>query len=147
MFNEMDRILDSMFDNSHSFGRVGSLTTRHPSVDIRENEAGYILEAELPGLTQEDIDITLEDGVLHLSQSSKGSGDSNAGETEQQEQTKPAERYLLRERNRAEINRSFVLPKDVDQAKVQARFAHGLLILELPKQEKALPKKISISAE
>jgi HSP20 family protein len=147
VFNEMDRILDSMFDNSHSFGRIGSLTTRHPAVDIKETETGYTMEVELPGLIQEDVEITIEDGVLHLSEKEKSQNPEAEDREKEQKPEDSSKRYLLRERNHRRINRSFVLPKDVDREAVQARFNNGLLILSLPKQEKALPRKINISAE
>ena len=138
MFDEMDRMLDSMFDNAHSFGKIGSLSTRNPAVDVTEHETLYRIEAELPGLDESLVDIKVEDGVLTLSTPEKIL-DANL-KAEDSEQP----RYLIRERRSVHFNRSFVLPKDVDREGITAHFSKGLLTLTLPKQEKALPRKIEI---
>ena len=136
VFDEMDRIMDSMFDNSHGFSRIGSLSNRNPAVDVLETPQDYSLEAELPGLEQNQVEIKVEDGVLHIS--------SIESETTQKVETENEPKYLVRERRNKVFSRSFVLPKDVDAEKISAKFANGLLVLTLPKLEKAQPRKIAI---
>lgn len=134
VFEEMDRILDSVFDNVHSFGRVGSLGYRHPAVDISENDKEYQLVAEIPGFDESEVEVKVDEGILSINASKEG----------EKEEGKEDGRYLVRERRSAKFSRSFVVPKDVDQDKINAGFSKGLLTLTLPKVEKAQAKKITI---
>jgi HSP20 family protein len=150
-FDEMDRIMDSMFDNLPSFSRIGSLATRTPAVDVVEEEDRYLITAELPGMDETQIDIRVETGVLTISSidQKRVQGDSNnSGEQttnkEAHSGAKTPTRYLIRERRYTHFSRNFVLPKDVTFDSITASFSNGLLTLELPKEEKSLPRKIEI---
>ncbi len=131
--SDMDRILDSMFDNVHSFGKIGSMTNRHPVVDVLEDEQGYSIIAELPGMQENQVDIKVDNRVLTISSNTTV---DNSGE----------KRYLIQERKPMTFTRSFVLPKEVEIEQIHAEFSQGLLTLHLPKMEKALPKKIQIQS-
>jgi HSP20 family protein len=104
-----------------------------PAVDIRETNEAYLVEAELPGLTKKDIDVTFENGVLTLSGERK-----LESETEQ-------EGYRRIERRYGTFSRSFSLPREVDAEGVKATFAEGLLTITVPKVEQAKPRAIAIS--
>ncbi|HEX9800353.1 MAG TPA: Hsp20/alpha crystallin family protein [Thermoanaerobaculia bacterium] len=103
-----------------------------PPVDIREKEDALMFAVELPGMTKEDIDITLENNVLTI-----------AGERKFEKETKGEEFHRL-ERSYGHFTRSFTLPSSVRTDKVDANFDNGVLHISLPKQENAKPKKISI---
>jgi len=104
-----------------------------PPVDIQETEEGYRLQAELPGLTKEDIDITLENNVLRLS-----------GERKFERDVKK-ESFHRVERTYGTFSRAFSLPQQVNAEGVQAGFENGVLTILIPKAEQAKPRKISIS--
>jgi HSP20 family protein len=104
-----------------------------PPVDIQETEEGYRLQAELPGLTKEDIDITLENNILRLS-----------GERKFERDIKK-ESFHRVERTYGTFSRAFTLPQQVNAEGVQAGFENGVLTILVPKAEQAKPRKISIS--
>jgi HSP20 family protein len=104
-----------------------------PPVDIQETADGYRLEAELPGLTKDDINITLENNVLRLSGERKFEKDAKK------------ENYHRIERTYGTFTRAFALPQQVNPEGVHAAFENGILTLTVPKAEQAKPRKISIS--
>ncbi|MBN1835409.1 MAG: Hsp20/alpha crystallin family protein [Spirochaetales bacterium] len=120
----------SMLDNFFEGEPVWN--TRCPAVDVREDEDGYRMEAEIPGLTDKDIDLKIEDNILTLS-----SRKDEAGEEKK-------DGYLIRERRSAEFCRTFVLPKDVNRDQIKAEFENGLLVVTLPKAPEAKPRKIDV---
>ncbi len=129
---------DTMLSNL--FGPQGSNSRRTPLVDIIEHENNYVIEAEIPGYTQEEIDVKVEDNVLTIS----------AGASEQQADGQTAEKsenqYLVRERKNTEFSRSFSLPKDVDVEKIEGNYKNGILRLELAKKAEAKPRSIKVKA-
>jgi HSP20 family protein len=122
-----DRALDGFFDDSF-WGRGRS----HHPVDIREEDTAYVVEAELPGLTEKDLQVKVENDMLTIASSNQTEREEKKGS------------YLLRERHSRSFRRSFVLPADVDREKIEARFENGLLVLSLPKSETAKPKQIEV---
>lgn len=153
-FEDIDRVMDSMFDNLPSFSRLGGLTTRNPAVDVVEEESRYLITAELPGLDETRVDIKVENGVLTLSSvdQKRVQGETSQPSDEPRDNdSKPSievpKRYLIRERRSTNFTRNFVLPKDVKFDSITATFSHGLLTLDLPKEEKALPRKIEIKTQ
>ena len=104
-------------------------------VDVREDAEHVYVEAELPGLAKEDIEITLEDGVLTI-----------AGE-KKLENEEEREGYQVRERLYGKFSRRFELPSVVDQAKVQANLKDGVLLVTLDKREEVRPKRIEVKTD
>lgn len=109
--------------------RTGVLVT--PPVDIFESDNAMTLLADMPGVTPESLEIDLNEGVLTIT------GQSTASAGEQQES-------IVTEYQRATFQRKFTLSQSVDQAKIEARLEDGVLRLELPKVEKAKPRKIQV---
>jgi HSP20 family protein len=106
-----------------------------PPVDIVEKDNAFLATVDLPGLKKEDIEISLDEGVLTLSGERKlelEEGDENKS-------------YRRIERSYGAFSRSFTLPQGVDLAKVEATFADGVLKLTLPKSEAAKARKIAIA--
>jgi len=101
-------------------------------VDIRVSEDEYLVEAFLPGVSPEDLDIQIESNVVTI----KGELKNEANEDD---------RFLLRERPAGMFQRSIELPDDVDADNVEAELKNGVLTLRLPKSELAKPRKIKIS--
>lgn len=104
-----------------------------PPVDIQEAADGYKLQVELPGLTKEDIQITLENNVLRLSGERKFEKDAKK------------ESYHRIERTYGAFTRSFALPQQVNGESIQAAFENGVLTISVPKAEQAKPRTIAIS--
>jgi HSP20 family protein len=123
---DWNRMLDSFFDD------VPVWNTRTPAVDVKEEDQRYLMEVELPGLTDKDIELKVEDNILTLSSKKE----------ESKEEKKNG--YLLRERRSAEFCRTFVLPQDADRAEVKAEFKNGLLMVEIPKKPEAQPRRIDV---
>lgn len=104
-----------------------------PPVDIQETAEGYRLQAELPGLTKDDINITLENNVLRLTGERKFERDAKK------------ENFQRIERTYGAFSRAFALPQQVNNEGVQAAFENGVLTITVPKAEQAKPRKIEIS--
>lgn len=103
-----------------------------PAVDVAENPEALLIHAELPGLSKEDVEITLENNVLTLK-----------GERKFEKDVKE-ENYHRIERSYGLFARSFTLPPNVKTEASEATFKDGVLTIRLPKVEEAKPRKITI---
>ena len=105
-----------------------------PRLDVVERDGEFVVQAEMPGIKKEDIEITLEQGVLTIS-----------GESQSEKEEKEGERVVRQERRYGKYIRSLRLGKDIDDKKVKANYKDGILELTLPKLEEVKPKKISVN--
>ena len=103
-----------------------------PAVDVSANEKQYMITAELPGMSEKDIEIKLSGGTLTIKGEKKD---------EHEEREKG---YYMSERRYGSFMRSFAVPEDVDTAKIEASFAKGVLSLTLPKTDEAQKKEKTI---
>ena len=126
MRNDFDRML------GRSETQVG--TGWCPVVDVHESKDELVLQAELPGLGSEDVELSVENGVLTISGEKKQS----------REEGEEGSEYHLVERRYGRFERRFSLPRSVDPEKVKAEFANGVLTITLPKAEAAKPRRIEI---
>jgi HSP20 family protein len=131
--NEMDRLFDQFFD-LRQFRRPFLGGEWMPSVDITETEKEVVFNAELPGLSAEDMEISLHGRVLTIK-----------GEKRHRQEEK-TETYHLVERRYGTFTRSFELPLDVQGDKVKSRYEDGVLNLRFPKSGKRPVTKIEIKA-
>ena len=131
LINDFDNMLDTMFNDGWNRSLIKN---NNLSVDIIEKENEFELTADLPGFDKKEINLSIQDKVLSLIANHKSSSDSK-------------ESYRLRERNSKSFNRSFTLPENVIEEKINAKFKNGSLTIILPKVEKIEPeiKKIKIS--
>ena len=128
------RLIDNLFANTEvANGEDIGNRSWLPPVDIQETQEAYRLYVDLPGLTKEDIQITLEHNVLRLS-----------GERRLEKDVKK-ESFQRVERTYGTFARSFSLPNQVNAEGVEASFVNGVLTLTVPKAEQAKPRKIAIS--
>ena len=104
-----------------------------PAVDIHEEEGCYLLSADIPGVERENIEITLEDGVLIL----KGERAEADGKNEKL--------YRRKERQYGTFMRKFTLPDTVDMQNISATVKAGVLSVMIPKQAKPQPTRITIN--
>jgi HSP20 family protein len=133
---ELESRLAAMFGHRASTGNGGkeALTVAEwsPLVDIVESEREYLIKAELPEMRKEDVRLTVENEVLTIS-----------GERKFEKEEKGRKHHRI-ERAYGSFVRSFTLPEDADGSKVTADYKDGLLLVHLPKSEKAKPKSIEI---
>jgi HSP20 family protein len=134
MRREMDRLFDEM-TRSMSLARPAlGLGVMAPRVDVRETETAIEVEAELPGVTEKDVEVQLAEGVLTIK-----------GEKRQEREEKEKGYYLM-ERSYGSFLRQIPLPVEVDEGKVEASFDKGVLKVVLPRSPtaEAKAKKIAI---
>jgi HSP20 family protein len=105
-------------------------------VDVREDADHFYVDAELPGFTKDEVDITLENQTLTVTAERK--------EEKKEGDPKKAGGYLLQERRYARFQRSFTLPPTVNEESVQAALKDGLLTVTLNKREEVKPRKIKV---
>ena len=102
-----------------------------PSVDVYEDEKAYYLEAELPGYTEDEVNVHVEKHVLHIS-------------SEKVNEKKENKKFLVRERGYVKFDRSFTLPEGINESGIEAEFSNGILKVTLPKTPVEQPKKIEV---
>ena len=125
--------LNPWFDDFFKeFGTSGRGVTLRPALDVRETEQALHVTVELPGVPKDQVEITLEDGVLTI-----------AGEKKSAQNDESHGVHIV-ERTYGAFTRTLKLPQTIDSEKAQARFEHGVLTIALPKLEAAKPKRLSI---
>jgi HSP20 family protein len=127
--NEMNRLFNSAFDAPSG---DGPLRRWMPAMDLVETEDHFVLRADLPGLSEEDVKIELEDSVLSVS-----------GERKSEHQERK-EGYHRVERAFGSFSRTLTLPEGVDAEAITASFDKGVLEVRIPKPEVRKPRRISI---
>src|SRR5437764_1504021 len=133
---EMNRLFNTFFEPSGqgSSGQNGTLRRWIPAMDLVETNDDFVLRADLPGLSERDVNIELEDNVLTIS------GERKAEHGERKEG------YYRVERSSGAFSRSLTLPEGVDPEGVRASFDRGVLEVRIPKPEQRKPRKVTISA-
>lgn len=136
----MNELFDSLFGTLMDTASTGTNYTSYmnaPRVDVTEGDNNYTLEMELPGRSENDVNIELNHDNLTI---------ASKAENKKEEKGKKAEKYLLRERRTCEFSRRFTLPQDVDQETIKANFKNGVLTISMQKKAAAAPKTIAIEA-
>ena len=123
---DWNNVIDRFFDDP-------VFNTGIPAIDVREEDHAYMMEAELPGLTEKDIELKVEGNLLSL---------SSRKDAKKEEKKKG---YILKERRSSSFSRVFTLPESVDKNSIKAEFKNGLLKITLPKKLVARPKLININ--
>lgn len=127
VFNEVFRPWNEWFDREDFNGRTLSI----PAVNIKETKNEFVLSLAVPGMKKEDFHINVEGNMLTIS-------------CEKEEETEEKhEKYNRKEFNYSSFSRSFTLPEEVKQEKIDARYTDGVLNLVLPKKEEAKKNKVT----
>ena len=105
------------------------------AVDVSDSEDSVTVKASLPGFKPEDVDISVNDGILTIQ-----------GESKQEENTND-DHYYRRELRHSAVSRSLGLPGGIEHEKADAQFANGILTIRFPKTEEAKPRTIKIQAQ
>jgi HSP20 family protein len=133
MQDRMNRVWGSVYDRREDVSRPGAWL---PPVDIYESaDQEIVVKAELPGLTREDIDLTVENNTLTIRAERK----ADDGLRDAQ--------FHRRERVFGACSRSFTLPATVDPSRVKAEFRDGVLTVRLPRREDARPRQIVVGGD
>jgi len=132
---------DSLFDDiiqkalpsfSQEFGVGFFGNNSYPKVDVMDYPDKLQIEAEIPGLSKDEVSVDLEDNILSITGSKRESkNDSDV-------------KYIRKELKRSSFKRSFELNRDFNLSKIKAQFSNGLLYVDIPKKDPDKPKKIKI---
>lgn len=135
----MQKEINHMFDR---FFRGGTLdegdflpSTWMPAVDLVEKDDAFVARVELPGVSKDDVKITLQDSILTI-----------RGEKKEQQESKESNYHRL-ERSYGSFQRSFTLPSSVKSDSVGAEYKDGILTVTLPKAEEAKRKQIEVKVK
>ena len=123
---------DRLFANTPAVKHEAGFVFAAPAVDVKENGTAFTVTAELPGLTEKDIEVKLTDDMMTLK-----------GEKRQEREDKD-ESYHLMERSYGSFERSFRLPPSVERDKIAANFDKGVLTITLPKSAEAKKQEKTI---
>ena len=128
----MDRLFEDSFVRPRTFGFTGDSSANLP-LDVTNSADALVVEAALPGIKPEDVEITVEDGTLTIRAESRQERESTEGET------------LVSEIRRGSVSRMLALPSGLEADKATATFEHGMLRLTFPRAEAVKPRQIRIS--
>jgi HSP20 family protein len=130
LHNDLDRLFEQRLGMDETAGSVANWT---PPVDIKEEENRFVLHADIPGVKPEDIEVTMENGVLTIT--------GSRAETERDER----QGYRRVERVAGRFFRRFTLPDTANAEGIAAKSTHGVLEVIIPKHERVMPRRISVN--
>ena len=132
--NGFDRLFDSFFDGYLSPSPSASSTASiAPRINVTESATAYVVEAELPGVAKENVNISVDGQLVTIEAEAKREAERKEGET-----------VVFAERSTEKFSRSFKLAVEVDDSKSAAKLENGILTLTLPKKEALRPKQIAV---
>ncbi len=102
-------------------------------IDVKETDKEFTVQAEMPGVSKEDIHVSVEGSIVTL-----------RAEIRQEDRQTEGEKVLRTERYHGEVSRSFQLPADIDEANAKARYDNGVLSLTLPKKVSNAPQRLTV---
>jgi HSP20 family protein len=132
LHTDLNRVFDAFFGNATGSGNGVTARRWVPAMDVVEDDEHLVLRYDLPGLSEDDVDVEVKDGVLTVS------GERKA------EEKKEGEGYYRVERAFGRFSRSLSLPQGIDPDKVSGEFDNGVLEVRIPKPEERKPHRIQI---
>lgn len=140
MDDQFDRLVENMFENFlapfapySSLSRMDTSAALSPRMNVTETDKSFEVEAELPGVTKEDIKVAIDNRRVSIE-----------AEEKRESEQKEGENLVYAERSFRKFSRNFTLPVEVDDVGAQAKLENGILKLSLPKREPAQAKKLAI---
>lgn len=130
--SEVERAFDTAWGTPERRSLARANETFTPAVDLHETSDFFLISVDVPGIDQKDIKIDVQDGRLSISGSRSREEKSEEG------------MFRRFERSYGSFERSFQLPKNVDEGKIQARYENGVLEVIVPKAETAKPRSVQI---
>jgi len=131
--DDIDTLFEGFFRPMRWVGEEAAGEGLAPRLDVVERNGDFVVKAELPGVKKDDIEVSVENGVLTLS-----------AETRSETEEKEGDRVIRQERRYGRYLRSLRLGKEIDEKKVKASYKDGVLELVLPKAEAVKPRRISV---
>jgi HSP20 family protein len=135
-FREMQRDIDSVFNNFLTGRQPQPGASLIPSVDVYETDDEYVFEFELPGFKKDDVKVKVEDNVLTVS-----------SEVKEEKKEDKGKNYHIVERRYGSFKRQFSLPEDCEVEKIDAKFENGVLQLKIQKKEEEKKKAIDVQIQ
>jgi HSP20 family protein len=132
-FNDIDDLFKGLFVRPMRFDLDVGPQMRM-KIDVTKAEDTYTVKADIPGVKKDDIQVSIDGNEVTIS-----------GEIKKESEEKKGEEVVRSERYYGKVSRSFTLPHDVDEAKVVAKYADGVLKLTLPMKVKSASKKITVN--
>jgi len=132
-FNDLDDLFKGLFVRPMRFD-LDVAPQMRMKIDVTKTDDGYTVKADIPGVSKDDIQVSIDGNQVTIS-----------GEIKKESEEKKGEEVLRSERYYGKVSRSFTLPHDVDEAKVVAKYADGVLKLTLPMKSKSASKKITVN--
>ena len=129
-FGDIDELFKGFFVRPARFEGQPEMQIK---MDVKEDDNGYTVHADIPGVKKEDIHVNIEGNQVSIS-----------AETKVEKEEKKGEKVLRSERYIGKVARSFTLAHDVDEAKAQAKYNDGVLELSLPKKSVSSARKLAI---
>ncbi len=138
LVDSLHRDISRVFDDFFSISPTSMFEFDwSPTVDVVENEGGFLVKAEIPGIDEKDLQVTLENNILTI-----------AGEKKEERNEKDRDsRWVVSERKFGSFRRSISLPEGIRSDKIKAAFRNGVLRVEIPREESAKPRKITIDVK
>jgi HSP20 family protein len=134
--SDFNRCFDSFFGNS-ILSPSGKTLNYLPAVDIQETENSYVMEMELPGFDEKNIEVNVDGSNLTV---------ASRQEEKQEKRNEEDGNYILRERRNTTFSRTFQLPENADSSAVSAAFKNGILSLNIKKRAESQKRMIQINA-
>ncbi|MDR0324106.1 MAG: Hsp20/alpha crystallin family protein [Treponema sp.] len=153
--SDFDRYFESFFGASAGsenaiLAPVARLFNQAPAVDIQETENAYVLEMDLPGFDEKNINVHVDGSNLTVSSKQEKKSEENQGSPNEpiscSEERSFQSSYILRERRLSSFSRSFKLPENANPEAVSAVFKNGILSLQIQKRAEAQKRAIQINA-
>ena len=129
--HELNRLFGSLFDSPTGAGRRGAFRRWIPAIDLVEEGEQYVLRADLPGLSEDEVKVEVQDLTI-------------SGERKSEREERKGGYYRV-ERASGAFSRSLTLPEGVDQDAIQAHFEKGVLEVRVPRPEQRKPHRVAIS--
>jgi HSP20 family protein len=135
IFDVIERNFSNYFDRQSEKASV-------PKVDVREGPDAYILDMDLPGMTEKDVDVSFKDQILSIT-----AARADSARKDEKASEKTDDKWLVRERVFASFARHFTLPNDIEAESIKAEFSNGVLTITIPRKPEAKRAKIAITAK
>lgn len=133
--NGIDKLFEDFFSENSALAPFHGELAKMPAIEVKETDEAITVDAEMPGLKQEEIQVRVEEGVLTISAERKQEKD------EKMKNVQRSERYYGR------LERRLALPASVEDAKAEAAYKDGVLHVTLPKKATAKPKTVNVKVK
>lgn len=138
----LDSLFNDVFENRMpSFNYSKRMVT--PKVDVTQSKDSYTLEMDLPGRSENDVNLELDQNVLTISSVKETNEEKNL---DKKDDSSDESKWIIKERHTSSFSRRFTLPDDIDSENVKATFKNGVLNITIPRKALAAPKRIAITA-